>query len=175
MNIFEALAKGDGRATLPEYAGRSFALKKIEELYCKTQGMYFVWLTKDGKYIENVSNYELTRNNWTPYVPEKSVSFMDNNTFERASAYQVAYHKLKEINISEDTINKILIPPEKTPSLQKKTKHSRVFKDIEIINLRAAGGLHNIYVPNFPDNGDLNRFKALYGKPPVTITVEWEE
>lgn len=137
MNIFEALRHGNGKATLRGFRGSLLEVYAVDTLNM-------------GK----VSEEDLCRNDWLPYVPCET---KDKSNDKLWPVYNDCLKKFREIGLTGEQIDKILIKPE---FLHETYKHKEVFKDVNSIRIGFASNCPNI--------------ERLFNNK-ATVTLEWEE
>ena len=145
MNIFEALEKGNGKATFYE-------LRNIK--------YWFIGDSKKLMVCDEARIYEsglqiCTEKDWIPYVPRETC------TEQQWSKYYKQYDEALAIGFSPETIEKVLVKPK----LNEKVKHKEVFENVKW----SKWGTSTLVFPLIPS--DVSRF---LGVPSMRITLEWE-
>lgn len=177
MNIFEALNAGNGKATR---VGN-------EAWYVIREEGQFHWHRKDCKTnIEDPHRPrlilpELIRNDWIPYIPpvevkKDCVKSSDTNLFSAWKAYFREYFKLEWQGFEENSIKLFIPPPVNVP--RETIKHKKVYENIKWYTTSTLSLDREILYTDF----GFDKFaalkdgkKILLNKPPMKMTLEWEE
>ena len=111
MNIFEALEKGNGRATLPEHSGIFVRLDTDGSIFWAVDPPIYV-TCKDYNSILTGTDYK--RNDWMPYITRETTQVKDDNFTSKVwKIYYELCSQAADAGYSQEMIEQMITRPDK--------------------------------------------------------------